>query len=192
MKIQQPDANKIKIDRAVGALENASTGVEKMSHSSTKTPWFLRFAPRAIRQWLNQWNWRQKTALVTALAITAGGVFYQNRAHAAALLGPILAAKPADFLVKFFIAYALGKSLNSAFAAKLQKTAAATPDGDPLYSNREYYKRVYSYDESGAGTELFRIDADANALFHKAYDASGTDTKLSPPPSIPTTSSTTA
>ena len=35
--------NKIKIDRVVGAEENASKGEEKMSHSSKKTPWHLHF-----------------------------------------------------------------------------------------------------------------------------------------------------
>ena len=76
-----------------------------MRNASTKTPWRLRFAPGAIlrpigqlafkagspaiaiiqpvRQRLNQWNWRKKTALVTALAITAAGNFvYQYKANA--------------------------------------------------------------------------------------------------------------
>ena len=193
--------NKNRIDRAVGAAENISTGEEKMSNSSKKTPWRLRFAPgvlrpigrlafkavslasaiiQPIRQRLNQWNWRKKTALVTALAIVTGGVFYQQRTQAAALLGVILAAKPADFFVKFFIAYALGTTLNSAFAKKLQKTADATPDGEPLYSNREYNVRDYSFDDSGTKTENYRVDADANALYHKAYDTSGTDTRYDP------------
>ena len=40
--------NKNKIDRANSAAENISIGEEKMSHSSKKTPWFLRFAPGAM------------------------------------------------------------------------------------------------------------------------------------------------
>ena len=40
--------NKIKIDRANGAGQNASTGEEKMRNSSKKTPWHLRFAPGVI------------------------------------------------------------------------------------------------------------------------------------------------
>ena len=147
-----------------------------MRNSSKKTPWHLRFAPGAIlrpigrlvskavslgiaiiqpvRRQLNQWNWRKKTALVTALAITAGGVFYQQRTQAAALLGVILAAKPADFLVKFFIGYAIGTSLNSAFAKKLQKTADATPDGEPpLLQPRvlrtEIFLRRLGYENGG-------------------------------------------
>ena len=36
--------NAIKIDRTVAAADNASTGEEKMSHSSKKPPWHLRFA----------------------------------------------------------------------------------------------------------------------------------------------------
>ena len=85
-----------------------------LSAKPTKTPWHLRFAPgsilrpigrlvskaislasaiiQPIRQRLNQWNWRQKTALVTALAITATGVFYQQRANAAALAWPLVVA----------------------------------------------------------------------------------------------------
>ena len=40
--------NKNRIDCAVGAGENASKGEEKMSNSSKKTPWHLRFAPGDI------------------------------------------------------------------------------------------------------------------------------------------------
>ncbi len=62
---------------------------------------------------------------------------------------------------------------------KLQKTAYAQPDGW-LYLNREYYERNYSYDDSGTKTEGRSIDAKANALYHKAYNTSGTDSSLSP------------
>ena len=173
-----------------------------MSNSSTKTPWHLRFAPGAIlrpigrlvskavslasaiiqpiRQRLNQWNWRKKTALVTALAITAAGVFYQQRTHAAAFLGPILATKSGDFFVKFFVGYALNKALEASFSKKLRKTADATPDGEPLYSNREFYERDYDVDESGTKTENYRVDAKADALFHKAYNTTGIDSRLDP------------
>ena len=41
--------SKIKIDRAIGAAENISTGEEKMSNSSKKMPWHLRFAPGAVK-----------------------------------------------------------------------------------------------------------------------------------------------
>ena len=55
--------NKIKIDRAVGAEENASTEEETMRNSSKKTPWHLCFAPGAIL--------RKKGLLaVLALAVT--------------------------------------------------------------------------------------------------------------------------
>ncbi len=192
--------NEINLDRAVGAVENASTGEEKMSNSSKKTPWHLRFAPgvlrpigrlafktvslasaiiQPIRRRLNQWNWRQKTALVTALAITATGVFYQQRANAAALLGPILAAKPADFLVKFFIGYAIGKSLNSAFSAKLQKTANADTE-HCLYDHRELH---FTFKENGDwrwdGENYTRtIHATATADEGPSHDTSGTDSYL--------------
>ena len=172
-----------------------------MRNSSKKMPWHLRFAPGAIlrpigrivskagslasailqpiRQRLNQWNWRKKTALVTALAITAGGVFYQNRAHAAAIAWPIVAAAASgigtDFLVNVFASYASSRVINS----KIKKTANANPDGW-LYSNREYNEREYSFDDSGTKTENYGVDADANALYHKAYETSGTDTRLDP------------
>ena len=190
--------NRINLDRANRAADNISPGEKTMRNSSKKTPWHLRFAPGAIlrivskagslasailqpvRQRLNQWNWRKKTALVTALAITAGSTFYYQRAHAAAFLGPILATKSGDFFVKFFVGYALNKALEAAFAKKLQKTADATPDGEPLYSNREFYERRYSFDDSGTQTEDSRIDAKADALYHKAYNTTGTDSILDP------------
>ena len=161
-------------------------------------PWHLRFAPGAIlrpigrivskavslasaiiqpvRQRLNQWNWRKKTALVTALAITAAGTFaYQYKANAAwpAILG-------GDFLVQTFASYGIGQALDAAFNTKVQKTANANPDGEPLYSNREFYERRYSFDDSGTKTEDSRIDAKADALFHKAYNTTGTDSRLDP------------
>ena len=196
---------RINLDRTVGAEENISPGEKTMRNASTKTPWHLRFAPGAIlrqigrlafkavslasaiiqpiRQRLNQWNWRKKTALVTALAIVTGGVFYQQRTQAAALLGVILAAKSADFFVKFFIGYAIGKTLNSAFAKKLQKTAAAAPDGEPLYRNREYLQRNYYYGDAATrngGQNGRSVDAKAMANQLQAYDTSGTDSSLDP------------
>ena len=53
--------------------------------NAKKSPWYLRW-PEAVRRRLNQWNWRKKTALVTALAITAGGT---------------------DFLIKVFTVYGI-------------------------------------------------------------------------------------
>ena len=171
-----------------------------MSNSSKKTPWHLRFAPGAIlrpigrlasqavslgvslvqtvRQRLNQWNWRKKTALVTALAITAAGVFYQNRAHAAAFTWPtaIAASVGTDFLVSVFASYASSSAINS----KIKKTANANPDGW-LYRNREYYERKFSYSDNGSTkTEVRRITAEAMAAQDKTYDTEGTDTMASP------------
>ena len=40
--------NRIKLDRANGAADNASKEEETMRNSSKKTPWHLRFAPGAI------------------------------------------------------------------------------------------------------------------------------------------------
>ena len=134
-----------------------------------------------LRQRLNQWNWRQKTALVTALAITAGGVFYQNRAHAAAFTWPAAIAVGAgiDFLVNVAASYASSSAINS----KIKKTANANPDGEPLYRHREYHKRTYYYGEwadNNSGQNGHRIDAVATANQLQAYDTSGTDSKYSP------------
>ena len=172
--------------------------------NAKKSPWYLRWPAavlrpigrlvskavslgsaiiQPIRRRLNQWNWRKKTALVTALAITAGGVFYQHRAQAAAFHGPILATKSGDFFVKFFVGYMLNKGLEAAFSQKLKKTADATPDGEPLYSNREYYKRIYYYGDAATrngGQNGPSVDAKADALYHKAYNTTGTDSTLDP------------
>ena len=187
----------INLDRAVGAEEHASQQEATMRNSSKKTPWHLRFAPGAIlrpigrlvskavslgiaiiqpvRRQLNQWNWRKKTALVTALAITAVGNFvYQYKANAGWPLA-IAASVGTDFLVNVVASYASSRLINS----KIKKTANANPD-DFLYSNREYYERNYSYDDSGAKTEGRSIDADANALYDQSYETSGTDTRYDP------------
>ena len=52
--------NRINLDRAKCAADNAFKGGEKMSHSSTKTPWHLRFAPGDILQ---------KNGIIAVLAI---------------------------------------------------------------------------------------------------------------------------
>ena len=167
--------NEINLDRAKCAGETASKGEETMRNSSKKSPWHLRFAPGAIRRRLNQWNWRKKTALVTALAITAGGNFvYQYRANAG-WPAVIAASVGTDFLVNVFASYASSRLING----KIKKTANANPDGF-LYSNREYNERDYSFDDSGTETENYRVDANADALFHKAYNTTGTDSRVDP------------
>ena len=167
-----------------------------------KTPWFLRWPAavlrpigmltskalslgsailQPVRQRLNQWNWRQKTALVTALAITAGSTFvYQYQANAA-WPAVIAASYGADFFVKLFTGYAITQGLNEAFDSSiLKKTAVANTD-KWLYSKRKYYRRDYSYSDNGATeTTDVRVSAQAEANQLKAYDASGTDSRWSP------------
>ena len=185
--------NRINLDRAIAAVENASTGEKTMNNSSTKTPWHLRFAPGAIlrivskagslasailqpvRQRLNQWNWRKKTALVTALAITAGSAFaYQYKANAAWPL-ILTVAGGTDFLIKVFTAY----GINAALSAKIKETAVADSD-KWLYRKREYRQRRYDYASDGSRALLSSIDAKAMAAQNKTYDTSGTNTKWSP------------
>ena len=172
-----------------------------MSNSSKKTPWHLRFAPGAIlrpigrlafkavslasailqpiRRRLNQWNWRKKTALVTALAITAGGTFaYQYKANAA-WPAIIAASYGTDFFVKLFTGYAITQGLNAAFNSAVLKETAVADSDKWLYSKRKYYRRDYSYNGSTTTTDV-RVDAQAEANQLKIYDASGTDSRLSP------------
>ena len=108
--------------------------------NAKKSPWYLRWPAAAVlrtlgrlaskavslasaiiqpvRQRLNQWNWCKKTALVTALAITAAGTFvYQYRANAAAIAWPgvIASAGTKEFLVKLFVS--IGVSPGGQFCA---------------------------------------------------------------------------
>ncbi len=84
---------------------------------------------QTVRQRLNQWNWRQKTALVTALAITAAGNFvYQYKVNAA-WPAIIAASYGTDFFVKLFTGYAITYGLNAAFDSSiLKETAVADSD----------------------------------------------------------------
>ena len=164
-----------------------------MRNSSKKTPWRLRFAPGAIlrlafkavslasailqpiRQRLNQWNWRKKTALVTTLAITVGSTFaYQYKANAGWPL-ILTVAGGTDFLIKVFTAY----GINAALSAKVKETAVADSD-TWLYSKRKLRVRRYEFDEGGNRTLVHSVDAQAEAAQDKTYTASGTDTRYSP------------
>ena len=150
-----------------------------LSAKSTKTPWFLRW-PAAIRRRINQWNWRKKTALVTALAITAGGTFaYQYRANAAWPL-ILTVAGGTDFLIKVFSAYGITQGLNAAFNSDVLKETVVADSDTWLYSKRKLRVRDYEYDEGGNRTLAYSVDAQAEANQLKAYDTSGTDTKRSP------------
>ena len=151
-----------------------------LSAKPTKTPWFLRMPKtiQPIRQRLNQWNWRQKTALVTALAITATGVFYQQRANAAAIAWP--AVFSGDFLVKLFVSIGVSQTVSAAIEKKVKETAEADSD-TWLYSKRKLRVRGYEYDDDGSNkTLIYSVDAQAEAAQNKTYDTSGTDTKRSP------------
>ncbi len=195
--------NEINLDRAVAAVENASTGEKPMNNSSTKTPWHLRFAPGAIlrpigrlvskavslasaiiqpiRRRLNQWNWRKKTALVTALAITAAGNFvYQYKANAA-WPAVIAAAYGTDFFVKLFTGYAITQGLNAAFNTAILKETAIADTDTWLYSKRKLRVRRYEFDDDGSNKTLVHsVDAQAEANQLKAYDTSSTDSRNTP------------
>ena len=167
------------LDNSSGIGQDNSKEVMNTNAQLKKTPWFLRW-PAAVRRRLNQWNWRKKTALVTALAITAGGAFaYQYKANAAwpAVLA-VTGGK--DWLVKLFVGYTIPRGLNAAFDSSILKEPAAADRDKWLYSNREYRERNYSYSDNGSTTtKSRRIDAEAMAAQNKTYDTSGTDTKRS-------------
>ena len=172
-----------------------------MRNSSTKTPWHLRFAPGAIlrpigrlafkagslasaiiqpvRQRLNQWNWRKKTALVTALAITAAGTFaYHQRAHAAAVLAWPATFK-GDFLVKLFISIGVSQAVNAAITTKVKKTANANTE-DWLYDRREHHLTFKENDAWRSDGENYTrtVHAVATADECPSHDTSGTDSYL--------------
>ena len=130
-----------------------------------KTPWFLRL-PKAIlplRQRLNQWNWRQKTALVTALSITVGGTFaYQYQANAG-WPAVTAVANGKDWLVKLFAGYAITQGLNAAFDSSILKETAVADSDQWLYSNRELRVRGYEYDDGSNRTLVYTVDAQAEA-----------------------------
>ena len=152
-----------------------------LSAKPTKPPWHLRFAPGVIRQRLNQWNWRQKTALVTALAITAAGTFaYQYKANAA-WPAVLAVAGGKDWLVKLFAGYAITYGLNAAFDSSILKETAVADSDTWLYSKRKLRVRRYEYDDDGSNKTLVHsVDAQAEANQLKAYDASGTDSRNTP------------
>ena len=147
--------------------------------NAKKSPWFLRW-PAAVRQRLNQWNWRQKTALVTALAITTAGTFaYQYKVNAA-WPAVLAVAGGKDWLVKLFAGYAITQGLNAAFDSSILKETAVADSDTWLYSKRKLRVRGYEYDEGGNRTLIYSVDAQAEAAQDKTYDTSGTDTRYSP------------
>ena len=132
-----------------------------------------------IRQRLNQWNWRKKTALVTALAITAAGTFaYHQRAQAAAVLAWPAVFK-GDFLVKLFISIGVSQAVNAAITTKVKKTANADTE-HWCYDRREHH---LTFKENGAwrsdGENYTRtVHAVATADEGPSHDTSGTDSYL--------------
>ena len=100
--------NRINLDRAVGAEDNASKGGEKMSNSSKKTPWRLRFAPGAILR---------KSGLIAVLALT--GLI--------TALTPIQTqANPWKWLVETIASWGIGKTLDAATTALLRANGGIT------------------------------------------------------------------
>ena len=121
--------NRINLDRAVAAVENASTGEEKMRNSSKKTPWFLRFAPSRL----------QKKAIIAIIAVVA-------------LLTPVsaMALHPA---IVFIIGWTAGQVLTAAKQATIDKwlavkKATASVNGAYWTSNSYSYELTGSADYS--------------------------------------------
>ena len=121
--------NKNKIDRAICAAENISTGEKTMSNSSKKTPWFLRFAPGAILR---------KKAIIATIVVVA-------------LLAPIsaLAVHP---VVAFLYGWLGGQTLSTAKQALINRylnAKKATASVNGAYWSRNYYR----YSLTGDGAE---------------------------------------
>ena len=179
-------------------LDNPKNIVENDGPNETmnvkKTPWFLRWpgailrklgmlASKAlslgsailqpIRQRLNHWNWRKKTALVTAL----GNHRYRHLRLSIPRQRRLADRHPHLLVHRLPRQRRCQLRQLSRVQKENHKKANENPDGW-LYSNREYCERDYDVDESGTTTENYRVAA--NALYHQAYDTSGIDSRERP------------
>ena len=117
--------NEIKIDRAIAAVENVSTGEEPMSNSSKKTPWYLRFTPSRLR----------KKAIIAIIAVVA-------------VLTPV-SAMALNPVVTFIIGWVAGQTLTAAKKATIDKWLAvkkATASVNGAYWTRNYYRHSLTGD----------------------------------------------
>ena len=123
--------NKIKIDRAVGAEENASIEEATMRNSSKKTPWHLRFAPVAILR---------QSGLITVLAL-AGIV---------TVLTPIQTQAGWKWLVENLVSWGLGKTLDAATTAVLNANGgitltSASPRANAIVNGADWLSNEWTY-----------------------------------------------
>ena len=151
--------SQINLDRAKCAEETASKGEEKMSHSSKKTPWHLRFAPSRLRK-----------SVLAVLAI-------------ATVLTPIsaLAVHP---VVAFIYRWAAGEILSDAKQDLMDrylnaKMATASVNGAYWISNSYSYKGTVSDGiESNPWAVWFLVPSDASVQVSQGHevddDPSGT------------------
>ena len=153
--------NRINLDRAVGAEENISKGMEKMGNASKKTPWFLRFAPGAILR---------KKAIIAVLAIAVSLTTVQTKA--------------ATFLIDVITSWAIGEGLtaaknklladnggtNKAPLARLSPTAKAVANTAYWLSNS--YNYTHKVDEWNSDTMRWTGNWTASAdVTLKAYSS---------------------
>ena len=120
--------HQINLDRANGAEDNASKGEEKMSHSSKKTPWFLRFAPGAILR---------KKAII---AIIAG----------VAVLTPVQTYASWKLIVETVTSWAIGKALDAATEALLRANGGITitdnsPRANAIVNGADWLSNEWTY-----------------------------------------------
>ena len=128
--------NRINLDRAVGAGDNASKEETTMRNSSKKTPWHLRFAPGAILR---------KKAIIAIIAVVA-------------VLTPISAIAVHPVVASLY-GWGAGQTLNAAQKAIINKwltvkKATASVNGAYWVSNRYSY-----YARAGSDTSLSDFDA---------------------------------
>ena len=123
--------NRINLDRAVGAEDNASKGGEKMSNSSKKTPWHLRFAPGAILR---------KSGLIAVLALT--GLI--------TALTPIQTQAGWKLVVDTITSWLIGKSLDAATTALLRANGGititdASPRANAIVNGADWLSNEWTY-----------------------------------------------
>ncbi len=123
--------NRINLDRAVGAEDNASKEGATMRNSSKKTPWHLRFAPGAILR---------KSGLIAVLALT--GLI--------TALTPIQTQAGWKLVVDTITSWLIGKSLDAATTALLRANGGititdASPRANAIVNGADWLSNEWTY-----------------------------------------------
>lgn len=95
----------------------------------------------SLRQRLNPWNGRKKTALLTALALSVSGIFYHQKAKTSVIVTSTTASEVAIWLAKLIIGYRITKTLNAAKKKNYKYSLTAEVE-QWLWRKREYHKQT--------------------------------------------------